>query len=274
MKTKILSLTFCILLLITAVSFTVSAEDEAPRLNRLTDAAGLLTDDEYFALLDRLDEISERQGCDVVIITVAELDDDYTPTEFADDVFDYYGFGLGEDRSGILFLLSMEERDWAISTRGYGITAFTDAGQKYIMNKIKGDLSDNNFAAAFNTFADQCDLFLTQAKTAEPYDNKNLPVSITDLICEFLLCFVIGVIPALFITNGMKSKLKTVHKATQAGNYTVPDSLNLHESRDMFITRYISKSVRQTSDSSDSSGGSSTHTSSSGATHGGSSGKF
>lgn len=271
MKKRFSIMMICIVLLTLSTSVLVSAEDEH-ELPRLTDMAYLLTDDEYDSLLERLNEISLRQGCDVVIITVAELDADYTPTEFADDVFDYYGFGLGEDRSGILLLISMAERDWAISTRGYGITAFTDAGQEYIIEQIKSDLSNDDFASAFNEFASQCDAFLTQAKTDKPYDHGNLPVNTSDRIFIFAIFIAIGCGIAFCIVNKMKSKLKSVHNAVQAGNYTVPGSFNLRSSSDTFISRRVTRTVKQTDDSS--SGGSSTHTSSSGATHGGSSGKF
>ena len=55
-----------------------------------------------------------------------------TATEYADDAFDYDGYGLGEDKAGILFLVDMGDRNWATSTHGYAITAFTDAGLSYI----------------------------------------------------------------------------------------------------------------------------------------------
>lgn len=273
MRNKIIAIIISLLLLSSLSASIISAESEGRLLERVEDTAGLLTDDEYYGLLEKLDEISERQMCDVVIITVEELDEGYTPTEFADDVFDYYGFGIGENRDGILLLISMEERDWAISTRGYGITAFTDAGQEYIIDMIIDDLGNNNYASAFNTFAEQCDEFLTQAKTGEPFDINNLPGSARAHLTEFFLCAVLGISMGIAIANSMKSKLKTVKAAVSAGNYTVKDSLNLVSSSDTFITRRVTRSVRQSS-SSDDSGGSSTHTSSSGATHGGSSGKF
>lgn len=55
----------------------------------------------------------------------------------ADDFYDYNGYGYGEEGDGIIFLISMEERKWQISTCGFGITAFTDAGQEYMADPVE-----------------------------------------------------------------------------------------------------------------------------------------
>ena len=76
----------------------------------------------------------------------------------------------------LLLLISMGEREWAISTYGYSHTvAFTDAGLEFISGQFQSKLSSGNYADAFNCFADQCDDFLRQAATGEPYDVDNMP---------------------------------------------------------------------------------------------------
>ena len=69
---------------------------------RLTDSAGLLSEEEAQTILAKLDEVSERQKFDIVILTVDSLEG-ATATEYADDFFDYYGYGYGEEKDGILF---------------------------------------------------------------------------------------------------------------------------------------------------------------------------
>ena len=137
--------------------------------SRVVDMAELLSDSEKTALLSKLDEISERQQADIVVVTADTLDKK-TPMEYADDFYDYNGYGFGENNDGVLLLVSMEDRDWYISTCGYGITAITDAGIEYISDKFLSDLSDGNYAEAFSTYAELCDEFFTQAKTGQPYD--------------------------------------------------------------------------------------------------------
>ncbi len=119
--------------------FLFGIPSSAADLPRLVDQADLLTDSEESALSDRLDEISERHQFDVVVVTVDSLEGE-TAVVYADDFYDYNGYGFGDERDGILLLISMEERDWCISTTGYGITAFTDAGQAYISERFVTDL--------------------------------------------------------------------------------------------------------------------------------------
>ena len=82
------------------------------------------------------------------------------------------------------------------------ITVFTDAGIEYIGKQIKGDLSDGNFAGAFDKFADLCDDFITQARTGEPYDVKNLPKEPLSLIW-IPIAIVVGFVLSLIIVGNM-----------------------------------------------------------------------
>ena len=148
-----------------AFTFSVSAAD----LPLVYDEADLLTDAEEAALLARLEGLSDSTGMDVAVALV-DSTGEYSPMEYADDYFDNNGFGRGDDRDGLVLLISMEQSDWWISTRGDAITAFTDAGIEYIGEQVTPYLSDGKFAAALNEFAAQCDTFIAQAKTGDPFD--------------------------------------------------------------------------------------------------------
>lgn len=241
---------------------------------RLMDEAGLLSSDEAAEIKAKLDEISERQKFDVVIATVNSLSGK-TPREYADDLYDYSGFGFGENKDGVLFLISMEDRDWYITTTGYGIAAITDAGREYIADKFTGYLSDGDYAEAFRIYANEVDRFVTNAvETGKPYDVGNLPHDPLSLIW-IPISLVVGILIASAVVGGMKSKLRSVSFASAADSYVKPGSMNVRESRDMFLYSTVSRTAKpKDSDSSGSSGGSSTHTSSSGTTHGGGGGKF
>lgn len=246
----------------------VYASDALPRV---VDIADLLTDEEEAALTETLDEISERQQADVVVVTVDSLEG-ATAMAYADDYYDYNGYGFGADRDGILFLVSIGERDWHISVRGRGITAFTDAGLDYITEQFLSDLSDGRYAAAFDTYARQCDDFLTQAATGEPYDVDNLPKGEFPAVVMFLFELAISFVIALIVTGVMRLQLKSVGSESAADNYVKQGSMKLTRETDLFLYRYVERSEKPKEESSK--GGSTTHTSSSGATHGGKGGKF
>ena len=118
--------------------------------SHLVDSAGLLTGTEAANLEDTLSQISDRHNVDIVIVTV-DSTDGKSPMEFADDYYDYNGYRA----DGILLLLSMEDSDWWVSTTGYGITAVTDAGLDYMSDQFVPYLSDEEFAQAFEKFADR-----------------------------------------------------------------------------------------------------------------------
>lgn len=145
----------------------------------LYDSAQLLSASEAEALSKRLLAIGDAYRCDVVIATVPSLG--YKSAEaYADDFFDYNGYGYGatpdgsgttRDGDGVLLLLSMEDRDFAISTSGYGITAFTDYGiQIYLENAFLPYLKQNDYANGFRAFADGCEYLLKTARNDTPFD--------------------------------------------------------------------------------------------------------
>lgn len=264
---------FGILTLSAVPVFPASAADDLPRL---VDMADLLTDSEEADLSGLLDEISGRHQVDIVIVTVASMDG-ASAVVYADDFYDYNGYGYGDKRDGILLLISMDERDWYISTHGFAITAITDAGREYISEIFVNDLSLGDYAAAFTNFARLCDDFITQAKTGEPYDVDHLPEEPFEPILSLVTAFAIAFIIALISTGIMKGQLKSVCGQTAADNYMRQDSMKLTRKNDLFLYKKVDRRKKETTSSSDnsgSSGGSRTHTSSSGATHGGGGGKF
>ena len=231
--------------------------------SRVVDQANLLTDWQEESLADKLDDLSAKHGLDVVVVTADTLNGQ-SPRDYADDFFDYNGYS--ED--GVLLLVSMEDRDWWISTTGYGITAFTDAGIEYLGEQFVPTLSDGNYAEAFDIYADACDAFLTQAKSGDPYDTHNLPREPFAFITNLAICLVIGFVLALIVTAVMKGQLKTVRSQCGAADYVKSGSLNVTHRQDLFLYR----NVRRTPKPKD--GGSGTHRSSSGRSHGGGGGKF
>lgn len=254
-------LTVLIALLIT-LSFTVAVFAET--MPRLVDQADLLTDAQEASLLFKLDTISNQQGMDVVVVTADTLDGK-SPMAYADDFYDYNGYA--ED--GILLLVSMEDSDWWISTAGYGITAFTDAGIEYLGNRFVPSLSDGDYAGAFEIYADHCDEFITQAKSGDPYDTHNLPKEPFDFLMNLAICFVIGLVIAVIATAVMKGQLKSVRAQAGASSYVKNGSMNVTHRQDLFLYRDVHRRPKPKD-----SGGSGTHRSSSGRSHGGGGGKF
>ncbi len=257
-------------IVVLCLSFGIAAfAKEEPA--RLVDMANILSKSEESRVLAALDEISRRQQLDIVVVTADTLDGK-TPMEYADDFYDENAYGFGEERDGVLLLVSMEDRDWWISTTGYGITVFTDAGIDYISEQFLSDLSDGNYAQAFICFADLCDKFITQAKTDRPYDIGNFPKKPFSLAMNVCIALVVGFIFAIVVVSVMAGNMKSVRFQRGASDYVKKGSMNITQSREMFLYMHMNRQEKPKSSSSG--GGSTTHTSSSGTTHGGRGGKF
>ena len=209
-----------------------------------------------------------RLKFDLVIATVDNLEG-CTVQDYADDWYDYCEFGYGSNKDGALLLISMEERDWYISTCGYGITAFTDAGITYIGEQMGDDLSAGNYAEAFRTFVRFGNQFVTQARDGDPFDKSDLPKKPLSAIW-IVISLAIGFGVAKIIVGSMKSQLKTVRAQAAASSYVREGSMNVTESRDLFLYHKVDRTEKPKNNSS----GSSTHKSSSGTRHGGGGGKF
>ncbi len=254
---KYFLLVLSVVLIFVLLAVPVSAAGEL-----LDDGAGLLFSTEAEITEKLLEEISIRQGVDIVIVTV-DSTEGKNPMDFADDYYDYGGYS----GDGILLLVSMEEHDWWMSTTGYGITAFTDAGLGYISDRVVPHMRDGDFYTAFVTFAELCDEFISQARAGEPYDSGNMPKDAFRIGLNLLIAVAIGAAAAFIVTGIMKSKLKSVKHNNRADCYVVDGSMNISRSNDMFMYSNVIKREKAES-------GSSTHRSSSGSFHGGRGGKF
>jgi len=283
MKKKLFGAALALLLLLTlcvTAAATIPAERQLPRL---VDDADLLTDSEETALLSLLDDISTRQQCDVAVVTVDSLDGK-SAGDYADDFYDYNGYGMGPGDDGLLLLVAMNDREWHITTYGLAITVFSDSRRERMADAFLGDLSAGYYYDAFTTFADDCDYYLT-AYYEDPYDTPvysqpyyddsyygDTEESI-DFVSSLLVSLVIGLVIGLISTGVMKSKLKSVRPQKTAANYVRHGSIKITDSREIFLYRNVSRRARPQNTSS-SSGGSSVHRSSSGRSHGGGGGRF
>ncbi len=254
------------------------ADTEYEPLGRLYDEYGVLSEDEYYTVLDALNTVSDEFQVDtsIAVINSMEADGYYDITAYADDLFDYYGYGTGENKDGILFVIAMEERKWAISTHGLAIRYVTDWGNEYLQEQFLSYLSDGDYESAFLAYAYGCEYLFEEAVDDDDYGSYE-PVSLGVLLwitaryipIALLLGFLLSMIPM----GIMKAKLHTVKQESGAADYVDRDSLHITNMRDIFLYRTVNR-TRRVQEHDDNGGHSTTHTSSSGQTHGGSSGSF
>ena len=267
-KGIMIGLLICVFLIMGSMAVWADQTGAVSGQTRVFDQAGLFSETEKIQLEEEIAQCRKNTKMDVVVVSAYA--DDRTAEEYADDYYDDNGYGYGENDSGILFLVAMDDREWNISTSGDAITAFTDAGLAYMEDQFVPDLSDGAYMDAFSKYASLCDDFLTRAENGEPYDTGHLPkkkVSPWWIAGDLL----IGVIIAFVMALIKKTKLKSVKSQVTAGAYEKAGSLDLTVRTDHFVNRVVTtRKIERKQES----GGSSVHTGSSGKSHGGRSGKF
>lgn len=275
---------FAAVLIIVGASlmFAMPAAALSDNYPRVIDNADLLTSEEEAELMAKLDEISERQSFDLLVITENSVGGK-TGEAFADDFWDQNGFGYGDDHDGAMVLLNMGDRQMHIGTCGYGITALTDYGINRMESEIIPFLKSGDYFKAFSTFADKSDEYVTSAKNGHPFD---VPPGGAEEKPAFpaagggAAALGIGAASSAIVTTRMKSKLKTVRYKPAAKDYIVAGSFIVNEagSHDTFLYSNVVATPIPTDDDDDRSGGftggSTTHMSSGGISHGGHTSSF
>lgn len=285
---KKIALCLCFILLFSVVSLATPS--------RLVDNADLLSESEKTKLLEELDETSEKLEYDIVIVTVDTLNGK-TPEQYAEDFFDYNGYGYGETYDGVILLISMENRDWYVSTSGAGEYSISSDNISFVGDFIFAYLSMGEYYDAFSSFVDLCEHFITAADyssdisdgagtvidNAEDFfgdlfgnasDGEREPLS----LIAIPICLAIGLAVALIVVAVMRSKLKSVRRQAGANNYVKENSMVLTAEGDRYLYRHVDRVAKPKDDDDDFHGGSRSsggfHTSSSGRSHGGGGGKF
>lgn len=248
----------------------------------VADHADLLLPEEESFLQELAQGLKQDYGMDIVIVTVSGLDG-ATPQSFADDYYDSNGYG----DDGALFLLSMAERDWYISTSGDMIYALTDYGIQEIASDAISHMSAGEYYDGFCRFMFDLPEYIDAFRNGTPVDgyadysgdyyhgdNEETVYYQEDSSPNFLISLVSGLLVGgvvLFIMYSMMNDKKKQHGAAA---YIKDGSFHLNTRRDMFLYSNLSKTRRQQQSSGSRGGGSSVHRSSGGRRHGGGGGKF
>ena len=243
MKKRILTV-LLVLVFLLGLSAFVSAESQ---LWYITDDAGILTSDENTELEAYAQSVSETYGVGVYIVTIDDYSDYYDdPYETAWQIYHEYTLGEGDDRDGVILLLSMDNRKFA--TFFYGPQAeyaFNAYGQELLEGYFLDDFRADDWANGCRHFLSGCEYFLSQAASGDPVrqgdyssgGDSSQDSSVSPL--RFISWRIIGWIVfssmffSLIVCVLLKGKMRSVRKASAANAY-VSGELNLTASRDQY----------------------------------------
>lgn len=228
-----------VLLLVLCLSIPAFAQ-----CDYVVDDADLLTEAEEKALSDRLEEISQEYGMQVAVATVSEargVTDDEDMDAYVSDYFDEY---FGEDHDGVLLLVSMNPRKYRILSNGTAADAISVRDGEAIGDRFASDLSDGNYADAFDIYAEECDYYFNGAVNGFPFDVGG----------TLLIAVIIGLVVGLIVALCLRGQLKSVKPQNQANVYVKPGSLHVTTAKDFYLYSTVTRVKKQTSNSSSSGG--------------------
>lgn len=247
------------------------------------DQLDLLTLDQANQLQQETERLRESYHLDVVIVITDELMSK-SSRDFADDYYDFNGYGVGPEASGLLMLVNMADREVWISTTGHAIDIFTDNRLDQIIDQVVGHLGEGEFYSAGQVFLANVEGFAQQGVPEGQYREPAEPLTFFQKLVRMMLYWPIYV--AGLITSGVTTFAASAgHRKgskTGVGFYRPEGSFALLDKKDQFLretTRRVLIPKNNNSGGGGLSGGggigrSSTHTGSSGRSHGGRGGKF
>ena len=241
------------------------------------DDAFLFSDSQIQDLEDRANALSDEFNLDIVITTTDDAQGK-SSRDYADDYFDYGGFGRGTEYDGILFLIDMDNREAYISTTGIGIRYLTDERIERVLDRVfDSGLSNGDYYGAAMGFLSKTEEYLVAGIPSNQHTvEEKEPNRITFI--DVIIGLIGGTGAGGLFYGGARSR----YKMRNPGNpysYRNNSIVNLASKNDNLVDTIVThRVIPRPKPSSGSGGGSSgrstTHRSSSGRSHGGGGRKF
>lgn len=263
---------------------------------RIFDQAGLFSETEIIQLEEKIAQCRKSTKMDVVIVS-AYADGERSAEEYADDYYDYGGFGVGKKASGVLLLYYMDGPgqpggECYISTAGTMINMLTDERIESILDDVYGDLGNRDFAGATEHFLEDVKAYVKEGVESGQYtydrDTGEIVRYHSIRLYEVAIAMVIAGILAGSVCLDIKKRYAMKQSSREVSNslqaYRADCAFHFSVAGDKMVNKYV-RSVpipRNTSSGgggrghsgSSSAGRSTIHTSSSGSSHGGGGRRF
>ena len=263
---------------------------------RVFDQAGLFSETEIIQLEEKIAQCRKSTKMDVVIVS-AYADGERSAEEYADDYYDYGGFGVGKKASGVLLLYYMDGPgqpggECYISTAGTMINMLTDERIESILDGVYGDLGNRDFAGATEHFLEDVKVYVKEGVESGQYtydrDTGEIVRYHSIRLYEVAIAMVIAGILAGSVCLDIKKRYAMKQSSREVSNslqaYRADCAFHFSVAGDKMVNKYV-RSVpipRNTSSGSggrghsgsSSAGRSTIHTSSSGSSHGGGGRRF
>ena len=236
----------CMAILFLCVSISAVEQTEA-QLYYVTDSAGLLSERENAQLEKMAEAVSKRYGVGVYIVTLEDYRDFHPEGVYKATytIYHQYTMGEGPNRDGIMLLLSMDNRNWAMFCYGSRCEyAFNSYGQQQLEKVFLDDFGEDDWYGGFEDYVKECSVYLEKASAGKPVR--------ASLFYPLLIVIGLSLLAAAAIVAVIWQKMDNVSKKATANDY-VSAGLQLTEQSDRFTHKTTSSRKIERSSSSGSS---------------------
>ena len=238
---------FILLLVLSLLAVPAAMAAEFPYV---CDDAGLLTEDQIATLESMGQSAADNYGIGMYIITVDDYNDYGSGDVFevSYQLYHEHSLGRGDERNGILLLLSMQERDYALFVYGdQAEYAFSDYALQMLEDQFLDDFKWDDWYDGLYDYMETGLEFLGKAAQGEPV-RENM-MKYTPIVIG------IALLVAYLVCGFFKSQMKSVFKKAEADTYTDEGGLVLTDSQDHYTHTTTVRTKINTSSSSSRSGG-------------------
>ena len=240
MKRKVLISFALAVVLLLCLSATAFAEEDT--LGYVTDAVGILSQEELASLSEQAAALSQNYDCGIYIVVLKDYRE-YNSRSIetcAEELYRYFDLGVSEQRDGILLLLSTSQREFDLAAYGeFGNYAFTDYGKEVLEDSFLPNFRYDEWYRGFHNYLNTTEDLLAAARRGEPVDVSGgsqgptelpLPIKIALILCPPCLI-------AFAVCSFAKANMKKAVVKTTADEYVIPHSTKLHVCQDQFLNR-------------------------------------
>ena len=226
---------------------------------KVYDFANLLTDEEEKELFTKIENYIEKYKMDFVVLTI-DKNNKISTERYGEDfyIFNYFGFE-DKKRSGSLFIIDMDQRNYHLITSGSMILYLDDSRVDNILDSVFDDVKGQRYYSAFNEVINKLNYY----GTSIPSSNSHVYVDPDGTLHKekapsiFLSFIAAGAVAIGFVVINI-SKHKSIKLATNANEYIDSSKTNIYKKTDKMISTHTSV-VTIPKDPPSSSGGSSFH---------------
>lgn len=190
----------------------------------VVDDGNLLTESQKQQLKDKIQAVFETYNIDILILTTKN-NHGKSAQQYAEDYYEQNGYGAGSNHNGIVYLISMDTREYWITAYGTCDELLTTKRFDKLENHVTDYLSSGSYYQSFDTFVSDMQTYLKQGNFDLARELKSAGIGL-----------VAGILIAFGVTYPKKKKLHSVKEGMSAKNITHPGDFVLSGQHDRFVS--------------------------------------